>query len=73
MLAEICNSVQQLGGAAWHVVRTRVFLTSIDDWRAVGRTHGEVFATVRPASTFVEVSRRLPPGLVVEIEAIALV
>lgn len=58
MLAEICNSVQQLGGAAWHVVRTRVFLTSIDDWQAVGRTHGEVF---RHRSTGVE------------IEAIALV
>lgn len=73
ILGEMLNALNELGAAEGDVVRTRAYLTDIDDWEAVGRAHGEVFAGISPASTFVEVSRLLLPDLVVEIEASAVV
>ncbi|WP_225334233.1 RidA family protein [Halomicrobium urmianum] len=55
------------------VVRTRLFVTDVDDWEAIGEVHGEYFGDVRPAATMVEVERLIDPDAVVEIEATAIV
>lgn len=55
------------------VVRTRLFVTDIDQWEAYGRAHGEVFGGQPPTTTMVEVSRLIHPDMLVEIEADALV
>jgi enamine deaminase RidA (YjgF/YER057c/UK114 family) len=55
------------------VIRTRIFLTDIAHWEAVGKVHGEVFGDIRPASSMLEVSRFINSDWLVEIEADAVV
>ena len=50
------------------VVRTRIMLTDITRWREAAAAHSEFFADVRPAATFVEVSRFIDPAWLVEVE-----
>lgn len=63
------HAIDQAGGAAEHVIRTRILLVDIARWREAARAHGEVFGAIRPASTFVQVSRFIDPDWLVEIEA----
>ena len=67
------KAIEKAGGSMRDVVRTRVYLVNAQDWKAVGKAHGEVFGTIKPASTFVEVSALLDPDWLVEIEAEAQV
>ena len=71
-LRNILAALAQLGAGPEHVVRTRLFVTDIAQWEAAGRAHGEVFASIRPASTMLEVSRLIDPAMLIEIEAEAI-
>jgi enamine deaminase RidA (YjgF/YER057c/UK114 family) len=72
-LAILVEAIEALGGRAGDVVRTRIYLTRPEDWDPVGRAHGEVFGSVRPAATMVVVAKLLDPAWLVEIEAEAQV
>jgi enamine deaminase RidA (YjgF/YER057c/UK114 family) len=69
----IAQALEEAGAGLTDVIRTRIFLANAEDWEEVARAHAEAFGNVRPASTFVEVSRFLNPEWLVEIEADALV
>ena len=69
----IQTALEDAGSSLADVIRTRMFLTNIDDWEKVGDVHGEYFRDVRPASTVVQVSALVDPGWLVEIEADAVV
>lgn len=66
------GALQELGATMEQVVRTRMYVTNIKDWEAIGRAHGEVFASIKPASTLVEVKGLVDPDMLVEIEVTAV-
>ena len=71
VLALIENALHQAGAKFEHVVRTRMFIAKVEDWQEVGRAHGEVFGSIRPAATMV-IAQLLNPKWRVEIEADAV-
>jgi len=72
-IANIGLALTRAGASLHDVVRTRIYVTDIAQWQAVGRAHGEAFAAIRPACTMVEVSKLIAPEILVEIEAEAIV
>lgn len=71
-LANIETALAALGARLDDVVRTRIYVTDISAWEAVGRVHGEIFGEIRPVTAMVEVSRLIGAGIMVEIEAEAV-
>ncbi|MCL5263453.1 MAG: RidA family protein [Acidobacteria bacterium] len=72
VLGLIQSSLEKAGARLDQVVRTRMYLTHVEDWEAIGRVHGEFFGSVRPAATMVVVAQLLNPAWRIEIEADAV-
>lgn len=70
---KIETALAQAGAGLQDVVRTRMFVTNIEDWEEVGRAHAEFFRDIRPVATLIQVSRLLDPEMLVEIEVDAIV
>jgi len=73
IFSKIEKALKQLGASMQEVVRTRMFVTNINDWEAVGKAHAEFFKNTKPVATMVEVNRLIDPRLLIEIEVTAII
>ena len=72
-LTIIAGVLKEAGTSFEHIVRTRIYLTDVNDWEAAGRVHGKFFSLIKPAATMVVVAALLDPRWKVEIEVDALI
>ena len=70
---KIKNALNDAGSKMSDVIRTRMYLTDINDWETVARVHGDIFSDIKPVSTLVEVSGLIDKELLIEIEVSAVV
>lgn len=73
ILKKIETVLKEAGALMTDVVRTRMFVTDISQWEAVGKAHGEFFKTIKPVATMVEVSGLIDDRLLIEIEVSAII
>lgn len=66
-------ALEQLGAGAGDIIRTRIMLTRIEDWKDVAQVHGEFFGAIRPASTIMQVTSFVEPDWLIETEMDAVV
>ena len=72
ILRKLLHELARVGLSAEDVVHNRVYVTDISRSDEVGRAHGEVFASLRPLMTMIEISGLIDPRMLVEIETVAV-
>ena len=70
---KIEKALIEAGATMNDVVRTRMYVTNMDDWEEIGRAHGHFFKEIKPAATMIEVSRFIDANILLEIEVSAII
>src|SRR4051812_26742700 len=72
ILQKIEKSLKALGGSLKDVVRTRMFVTDMARFEEFGKAHGEVFSSIKPCTSMIQISALVEPDFLIEIEATAI-
>ena len=72
ILQKIEKSLKALGGSLKDVVRTRMFVTDMARFEEFGRAHGEVFSSIKPCTSMIQISALVEPDFLIDIEATAI-
>jgi enamine deaminase RidA (YjgF/YER057c/UK114 family) len=72
-IENIDSALEEAGAELADVVRTRMYVTDVGQWEAIGRTHREALESIRPTTTMLQIDRLIEPKMCIEIEAGALV
>lgn len=73
ILEKVSGVLAEAGATMQNVVRTRMFLTNINQWEEAAKAHGEFFKTIKPVTTMVEVSNLIDADMLIEIEITAII
>ncbi len=73
IIQKIAEALKEAGASLGDVVRTRIYVTDINQWQEVARAHAEFFGDIRPANTLVEISKLVTEAHLVEIEVDAVI
>jgi enamine deaminase RidA (YjgF/YER057c/UK114 family) len=73
VIKKIEKAIVELGGSLKDVVKTRIYVSNINNWQQIGKAHGEFFKEIKPSSTLFEVSTLIGLDFLVEIEATAII
>ena len=68
-IANMAAALERVGATLADVVRTRIYVSEIGQWEAIGRAHAEAFGAAPPVSAMVQVAAFIDPRILVEIEA----
>ncbi|MBK7106749.1 MAG: RidA family protein [Ignavibacteriae bacterium] len=71
-IKNIENALLKIGANLTNIVRTRIFVTNIENWEKIGKAHGEYFDKIKPATSMIEIKKLILPEMLVEIEADAI-
>ena len=72
ILQKIEKSLKALGGSLNDVVRTRMFVTDIKRFEEFAKAHGEIFSSIKPCTSMIEIKSLVEPDYLIEIEATAI-
>lgn len=72
ILRKIEKTLTDAGASLKDVIRTRIYVKNIANWELIAKAHKEVFGSIKPASTMIEVSNLISSEYLVEIEATAV-
>lgn len=72
-LKNVETALVRIGSSLKDVVRTRIYVTNINNWEAIGRAHKNTFRHIQPVTTMVEVNSLINPEMLVEIEVDAVI
>jgi enamine deaminase RidA (YjgF/YER057c/UK114 family) len=72
-IENIEKALAKLGASLKDVVRTRLFVKDLNHWDEVAKAHVEFFGEIKPATSFIEVSRLVDTAMLVSVEADAVI